>query len=61
MAIKKTYNLDEIDTLMGKNEIRYRKTLERIQKLCPHDYRFDGGDHSYKYFTCIVCNHKTRN
>ncbi len=53
----KIYTLDEIDTLMGKNEQRYLSEIKRIQKLCPHNFRFVGGNgYDESDYCCIVCS-----
>ena len=51
----KTYTLDEIDTILGKNEERYRKTIKRTQKKCPHDFKPTGADHLKQYYVCACC------
>ena len=55
-ATKKTLNLDDIDSLLGKEEIRHRNFIKRIQKKCPHDFKYLGADQWHTHVKCVVCD-----
>ena len=58
--VQKVFELTELKNKLFIDRVEFNSAVDKKRKLCEHDLKYTGHDHSHDYYFCKKCGYEER-